>query len=62
MDDHPRTMPFVRPDLDAIRRAGWHVVSLIGDYCVAFRDGRDVTFVWRNDAWQQLTEGLRKAG
>jgi hypothetical protein len=62
MDDAISTLPFERPDPDALKRAGWHIVSSIGDYCVAFRGGRDVVFAWRNGAWHQLTDGMRKAG
>jgi hypothetical protein len=44
------------PNLEIVRRSGWHVTHAAGRYCVAWR-GRDeeVVLVWRNGTWERVT-------
>ena len=48
--DDTRVLPF--PDVDALRRAGWSVAGMVGQYAVAFRGAEEVVFAWRNAEWQ----------
>ncbi len=48
--DDTRVIPF--PDVDALRRAGWSVAGMVGQYAVAFRGAEEVVFAWRNGEWQ----------
>ena len=44
----------VPPDINRLRNQGWVIVSTIGPYCTAWKDFKDVLFIWKNDAWQRV--------
>jgi hypothetical protein len=50
----PEPTTFVLPNLDQLRKSGWAIKSLNGEYCVAWRGAEEVVFHWRTDSWHQL--------
>lgn len=50
----PEATVFTLPNLDQLRRAGWSVKTVNGEYCVAWRGAEEVVFRWRGGEWHQL--------
>ena len=44
------------PDYDALRRYGWAVNHVCGQYCVAWRGSDELVFVWGRDGWRQVSD------
>lgn len=53
------------PDTELLRGHGWAIVTCHGPYCLAWKENREVLFVWQNGGWFQIYEvsrGARLAG
>jgi hypothetical protein len=57
-DSLSKSKPFVLPNVDILKRAGWAIKSLHGEYCVAWKADLEVVFRWRDNEWHQLTGPL----
>ena len=42
------------PNIELLRRMGWSVGTLTGDYCVAWRGRDEVVFEWNAGGWHRL--------
>ncbi|MGL6075655.1 MAG: hypothetical protein ACRC8S_15985 [Fimbriiglobus sp.] len=51
----PNAEPFVLPNHDLLRKAGWKIKTINGAYCVAWRENEEVVFCWKNGEWHHLT-------
>lgn len=41
--------------IDQLRQHGWAVAQVVGNYCVAWRGNREVTFTWQEDQWRVVS-------
>jgi len=42
------------PNVELLRRMGWSVRTLSGDYCAAWRGPEEVVFEWHCDGWHRV--------
>lgn len=43
------------PNVELLRIEGWHVISVAGPYCNAWRSGMEVVLVWKDGVWHRLS-------
>lgn len=52
--------PFVidrAPNLELLRRHGWHVGTAHGIYCVVWRGNEEVLMMWTGEGWNRVHGG-----
>jgi len=42
------------PNIELLRRMGWSIGSVAGDYCLAWRGRDEVVFEWRSGVWHRV--------
>ena len=57
MSPMPMTTIANDPKPELLRRHGWNVKAIYGEYCVVWRGAEEIVMVWRNGEWERAGGG-----